>query len=69
MYVVHLPIALGLGSLLKDWLATDDRLNPILFSAMVVIASYVSGWISYHCFEKYFLKLKPSYKTVAALNA
>jgi peptidoglycan/LPS O-acetylase OafA/YrhL len=69
MYVVHLPIALGLGSLLKDWLATDDRLNPILFSAMVVVASYVSGWLSYHCFEKHFLKLKPSYKIAAPLHA
>jgi peptidoglycan/LPS O-acetylase OafA/YrhL len=67
IYVVHLPIALWLEVLCKDRLSFAGTLAPLLYSGMVLIVSYVCGWLSYHCFEKYFLKLKPSYRTAAPL--
>lgn len=55
MYVLHLPIALALG---YTSFRRFGSAAPVLYTVAVLLLSYCAAAVSFHCFEKHFLKLK-----------
>lgn len=55
MYVLHMPIALTLG---YAWFHRFGSVAPIVYTVTIVLLTYCAAAVSFHCFEKRFLKLK-----------
>lgn len=53
--------------LLPFVLPLRDPLGLVLFTAVFVALSFIAGWLSWHLYEKYFLRLKRYFPTKSAL--
>ncbi len=58
MYVLHLPIALGLGALFQPWVNRLGTLAAPCYVLTVVGLTFAAGWASYTLLERRFLSLK-----------
>jgi peptidoglycan/LPS O-acetylase OafA/YrhL len=61
MYIVHLPIWTMLNRLLQSKYGLQLKHEPVLLciaSLVITIVVYGIGYISYHTFERYFMRLK-----------
>jgi len=59
MYVLHFPITKLLGARLLGGAATTHSATiAVLYAAAVTLATYPCAWLSYHLYEKHFLRLK-----------
>lgn len=67
LYVIHHPVAIGLGSLLGGWqlpTVLGSRLPVLLvFSAVCFVVSLLLAMLSWHLFESRFLRLKDRFAT------
>jgi peptidoglycan/LPS O-acetylase OafA/YrhL len=65
MYVFHMLIIVGTGPAfvdqLKRWMPTS---YPVVYALIVCAVSYCVAFVSYHGFEKHFLKLKHRFTPV-----
>jgi len=59
MYVLHFPITKLLGARLLGGAASAHSATiAVLYAAAVTLATYPCAWLSYHLYEKHFLRLK-----------
>lgn len=58
MYIFHMLLLLTLGDAVHRLLLPIGALFPVLYALVIVLLSYAAGWLSYHGFEKHFLRLK-----------
>lgn len=58
MYVLHLPIALGLAAPFQPWVNRLGSLAAPCYALIVVGLTFVAGWASYTMLERRFLLLK-----------
>ncbi|HXC25880.1 MAG TPA: acyltransferase [Gemmatimonadaceae bacterium] len=68
MYVLHFPIFLWLQHYSATFNQVCGRWAPLAFVGTMIVLAYIAGFISYHAFEKHFLRLKrwfvPQYSAV-----
>lgn len=62
MYVFHMLIIFIVGSALLPKLQQWTRYYPVIYALSIALLSYLAAFISYHCYEKHFLKLKDRFK-------
>jgi peptidoglycan/LPS O-acetylase OafA/YrhL len=58
MYVWHLPIVRLAGPLALAAVKPLGFTYPIPYTIVIIMLSFGAAWISYHLFEKHFLRLK-----------
>lgn len=61
MYIVHMPLWTMLNRLLENKFGLQLKHEPLLLwtvSLLLTAVVYLTGYISYHKFERYFLQLK-----------
>jgi peptidoglycan/LPS O-acetylase OafA/YrhL len=58
MYVFHLPIAIAIKPMLARYLTPTSTYFGIANTSLVIVASYLAAFASYHLLEKHFLRLK-----------
>jgi peptidoglycan/LPS O-acetylase OafA/YrhL len=58
MYLLHIPLSIWLNERLLAVLKPVGASLPILFSLLLMLMSYFLAMLSYHLFEKHFLRLK-----------
>jgi peptidoglycan/LPS O-acetylase OafA/YrhL len=62
MYVFHMLIMLSCGSYILSKLRPLSSFYPLFYPLVIAVLSYVAAFISYHCYEKHFLKLKERFR-------
>jgi peptidoglycan/LPS O-acetylase OafA/YrhL len=58
MYLVHIPLSIWLNDRLLAILEPAGASLPVLFSLLLMLLSYCLAILSYHLFEKHFLRMK-----------
>ena len=64
LYVLHLPIAILLFRSDISWLTSHAKLAQLELFSIYFGCSILSAFLSWHVFEKHFLKLKRYFQTV-----
>jgi peptidoglycan/LPS O-acetylase OafA/YrhL len=63
MYIVHMPLWTMLNRLLQNKFGLQLKQEPVMLWAVSLVLTfviYVIGYLSYHYFEKYFMRLRVS---------
>jgi peptidoglycan/LPS O-acetylase OafA/YrhL len=67
MYVFHMLIILSIGPAILAQLKPVTQFYPPLYALVITALSYIAALVSYHCYEKHFLKLKGRFKPRSTL--